>query len=87
MRDPIFNAMVCVSRWRRTLSIGMRLAFRSAFTALGFIAGATGLFCVVLGAQGFARSEAGSGLLLVFGLFATVLGAGIWTWARRSQAP
>jgi hypothetical protein len=65
----------------------MRLHFRSAFAVLGLIAAAIGLACTLLGAYNLLSGDRRSAALLAFGLFAFVLGAGLWTWAQRSAEP
>ena len=64
----------------------MRLQFHSAFAAMGVVAAATGGVCVLLASQGLSQGNNGAIGLLLYGLVAIGMGAGIWVWARRSRA-
>jgi hypothetical protein len=52
---------------------------------MGLVAATTGGVCVLLASQGLSHGEGRAIGLLLYGLVAIVMGAGIWVWARRSR--
>lgn|GEM_PF-2505827 len=63
----------------------MHLHFHSGFAAMGLVAATTGGVCVLLAFQGLSHGDRRAIGLLLYGLVAIGVGAGIWVWARRSR--
>ena len=52
---------------------------------MGLVAATTGSVCVLLAAEELSHGDGRAIGLLLYGLVAFGLGAGIWVWARRSR--
>jgi len=63
----------------------MHLQFHSAFAAMGVVAATTGGVCVLLASEELSRGEDRAIGLLLYGIIAIGVGAGIWIWARHSR--